>query len=34
MSKTFDFQAAVNALRSGQNLNGEDGILTPLIKQA
>lgn len=29
----FDFRAAVDALRSGQDLNGEDGILTPLIKQ-
>lgn len=33
MSKSFDFQAAVDALRSGQDLNGENGILTPLIKQ-
>ena len=36
MSKSkqpFDFQAAVEALRSGQDLNGENGILTPLIKQ-
>lgn len=29
----FDFQAAVEALRSGQDLNGKDGLLTPLIKQ-
>jgi len=33
MSKPFNFQAAVDALRSGQDLNGENGILTPLIKQ-
>lgn len=33
MSKPFAFQAAIDALRSGQDLNGEDGILTPLIKQ-
>ena len=33
MSNPFDFQAAVDALRSGQDLNGQDGILTPLIKQ-
>ena len=29
----FDFEKAVKALRSGQDLNGSDGILTPLIKQ-
>ena len=29
----FDFQAAVDSLRSGQDLNGENGILTPLIKK-
>lgn len=29
----FDFDAALKALRSGQDLNGENGILTPLIKQ-
>lgn len=33
MSHTFDFDAALKALRSGQDLNGENGILTPLIKQ-
>jgi len=31
--QSFDFQAAVDALRSGQDLNGDNGILTPLIKQ-
>ena len=30
---SFDFQVAVDALRSGQDLNGENGVLTPLIKQ-
>ena len=29
----FDFDEAIKALRSGQGLNGKDGILTPLIKQ-
>jgi len=33
MSKEFDFQAALKALQSGQDLGGKDGILTPLIKQ-
>lgn len=33
MSHNFDFDAALKALRSGQDLNGENGILTPLIKQ-
>lgn len=33
MTPTFDIEAAVKALRSGQDLNGKDGILTPLIKQ-
>lgn len=28
----FDMEAAVQALRSGKDLNGKDGILTPLIK--
>lgn len=32
-SSTFDFDSAVEALRSGQDLNGAKGILTPLIKQ-
>ncbi|QIZ75755.1 IS256 family transposase [Ferrimonas lipolytica] len=30
---TFDMEAAIEALRSGQDLTGKDGILTPLIKQ-
>ena len=29
----FDFQEAVEALRTGKGLNGKDGVLTPLIKQ-
>ena len=29
----FDFEAAVQALQDGQDLNGKNGILTPLIKQ-
>ena len=36
MSKTtpqFDFEEALEALKSGRDLNGKDGILTPLIKQ-
>lgn len=33
MAIDFDFDAALKALRSGQDLNGENGILTPLIKQ-
>lgn len=33
MSHPFDFDAALKALQSGQNLTGKDGILTPLIKQ-
>lgn len=33
MTDTFDFSAAVKALREGQDLGGKDGILTPLIKQ-
>lgn len=33
MAIEFDFEAALKALRSGQDLNGENGILTPLIKQ-
>lgn len=28
----FDMASAIQALRSGQDLNGKDGILTPLIK--
>lgn len=30
---TFDMQAAIQALLEGKDLNGKDGILTPLIKQ-
>ena len=30
---SFDMEAALKALRGGQNLTGKDGILTPLIKQ-
>ena len=33
MSEKFDFNEAVKALQSGQKLTGDDGILTPLIKQ-
>ena len=33
MRNDFDFDAALSALQDGQNLTGEDGILTPLIKQ-
>ena len=33
MSKDFNFNEALDALRNGQNLTGKDGILTPLIKQ-
>jgi transposase-like protein len=33
MSNSFDFESALKALQSGQDLNGKDGILTPLIKQ-
>jgi len=33
MTINFDFDAALKALQSGQDLNGENGILTPLIKQ-
>ncbi len=29
----IDIQAFAKALQSGQNLNGKDGPLTPLIKQ-
>jgi transposase-like protein len=33
MSKDFNFDEALSALRNGQDLTGKDGILTPLIKQ-
>lgn len=29
----FDMDAAVEALREGNDLSGQDGVLTPLIKQ-
>lgn len=29
----FDFEEALEALKAGQDLNGNNGILTPLIKQ-
>ena len=29
----FDLEQAIQALRDGADLNGKDGILTPLIKQ-
>nr|WP_158011360.1 hypothetical protein [Salinivibrio sp. ML290] len=29
----IDIQAFAKALQSGQDLNGKDGLLTPLIKQ-
>jgi len=29
----FDMEAAIEALREGKDLNGKDGIFTPLIKQ-
>jgi len=33
MTQPFDFEQALKDLRSGKDLNGKDGILTPLIKQ-
>lgn len=33
MLEKFDFDEAVKALQSDQNLTGDDGILTYLIKQ-
>lgn len=33
MTDKFDFDAALDALRSGKDLTGKDGVLTPLIKQ-
>ncbi len=30
---TFDIDAAIAALREGQDLTGKDGVFTPLIKQ-
>lgn len=33
MSERFDFEAALEALQSGQRITGKDGILAPLVKQ-
>jgi len=33
MSESFDFNKALKALQSWQELTGKDGVLTPLIKQ-
>ena len=33
MSDKFDFNEALEKLKSGKDLHGEDGVLTPLIKQ-
>lgn len=33
MANKFDFEAALKQLQSGQPLTGQDGSLTPLIKQ-
>ena len=33
MTKDFDLEQAIKALKSGQDLTGKDGFLTPLIKQ-
>lgn len=33
MTQQFDFEQALKQLQSGKDLNGKDGILTPLIKQ-
>ena len=33
MTDKFDFNQAIEKLKSGKGLLGEDGILTPLIKQ-
>ena len=32
-SINFDMEAAIKALREGKDLSGQDGVLTPLIKQ-
>jgi hypothetical protein len=32
MTDKFDFNQAIENLKSGKGLLGEDGILTPLIK--
>ena len=33
MTQQFNFEQALKQLQSGKDLNGKDGILTPLIKQ-
>ncbi len=33
MSESFNIEKAIEELRSGKGLNGQEGILTPLIKQ-
>ncbi len=33
MTQEFDFNKALEQLQSGKALTGEDGVLTPLIKQ-
>ena len=33
MEDKFDIEAALAGLKSGQDLMGKDGVLTPLIKQ-
>jgi len=33
MTQSFNFEQALEDLKSGKDLNGKDGILTPLIKQ-
>ena len=33
MTQEFDFNKALEQLQSGKGLTGEDGVLTPLIKQ-
>lgn len=33
MTKQFDIEEAIKALREGKDLTGRDGVLTPLIKQ-
>ena len=33
MTKQFDMDEAIKALRAGKDLTGKDSVLTPLIKQ-
>ena len=33
MTQPFNFEQALEDLKLGKDLNGKDGILTPLIKQ-